>query len=120
MRDFAKNVISLIKAGLTDESPCLFGELPLDVLLKFALNQQIVSVVFAGLAKLNDLPKDAVYADFAKKRNAFLHIDVKQHYELERISAAFKERGIDFMPLKGAVLKGLYPSPDTGGRRRRY
>lgn len=31
--------------------------------------------------------------------------------EIRNIKAAFEEVGIDFLPLKGAILRGLYPAP---------
>ena len=35
-----------------------------------------------------------------------------QNAALERLSFSFDKQGIDYMPLKGAVLRGLYPSPE--------
>lgn len=35
-----------------------------------------------------------------------------QNAALERLSTAFDESGIDYMPLKGAVLRHLYPNPE--------
>ncbi len=36
---------------------------------------------------------------------------VKLEAEIEHISAVFEREGIDYMPLKGAVLRKLYPEP---------
>ena len=38
-------------------------------------------------------------------------IEEIQHKEIERVKKLFSKEDIDFMPLKGALLKGLYPLP---------
>ena len=39
-------------------------------------------------------------------------ISERQMVQVEKITAAFQEAGIDHMPLKGCVMKGRYPKPE--------
>ncbi len=41
-----------------------------------------------------------------------MSVSENQTFELERIFSAFEEKGIDYLPIKGTVLKKLYPKPE--------
>lgn len=42
----------------------------------------------------------------------FYWINFQQLFNIQNISEIFNKNGIDFMPLKGAVLKNIYPMPE--------
>ncbi|MDO5397519.1 MAG: nucleotidyltransferase family protein [bacterium] len=49
---------------------------------------------------------------FKDKYKQAIHNDAAQQYYLSRIQEAFAENGINYLLLKGCVMKGLYPSSD--------
>lgn len=51
--------------------------------------------------------------EFISKSDSYnLYCEVYQVYYLENIMKRFEESGIKHMPLKGSVIKNLYPSPE--------
>ncbi|MBQ4091145.1 MAG: nucleotidyltransferase family protein [Clostridia bacterium] len=79
--------------------------------LELAEAQDLAQVVAYSLKKSGALPKD----NTGDKLNRSLMLAAYRHegqaYEIERVSAAFEECGIDFALLKGAVIKNYYPEP---------
>ncbi|MBQ7625378.1 MAG: nucleotidyltransferase family protein [Clostridia bacterium] len=47
------------------------------------------------------------------ERNDALSIEIQRQFEAEKVTGALTASGIKVCPLKGAVLKELYPSPET-------
>lgn len=70
-------------------------------------------MAYRGYLQLED--KTAIPEQLADKMElAYQKATAKeayQHFALEEIRQAFAQNGIDFVPLKGAVLKYLYPAP---------
>ena len=58
-----------------------------------------------------DLPPDA-FSKFEYDYKSGIAKEATQHIEAENILKIFEERGIECIPLKGYVLKHLYPKPD--------
>lgn len=61
--------------------------------------------------RLKSVPPD-IMKRWREIRDKALMKDVIQHAEFEKISSALKEHGIRFIPLKGFILKALYPQSD--------
>lgn len=61
----------------------------------------------------NDLidRSEEIYTKFQKQLLLSILRYERLQYELERIGRLFGEQGIDFLPLKGAVLRSDYPEP---------
>ena len=79
-------------------------------LLAFGRKQSVLPVIFAGLKKLG-LPEDLLKAvDFARNQDLFMF--VLHNDALSRIEAALNAEQIPFIPLKGSVLRHLYPAPE--------
>lgn len=112
MTDFERGIIDLVKAGVTEKSVSLSQSFDWEQAFKMALKHQIVPMLYYGVknSKLN------VPADILSKLElaAFSSVAVssKQMYTLEEVFEAFEKNGIEYMPLKGSVLKSLYPKPE--------
>jgi hypothetical protein len=100
----------------------LFGE---DSLLSEKLSEKEISALYA-LSKKHDaahlvgmalerqglLPKESEIAKKFKKQQMIAMLrQERMDYELSEIRRVFEEAGIRFLPLKGAVLRSLYPAP---------
>lgn len=84
----------------------------LDKIYQYAKRNDMAHLVGHALVK-NKLicEEDPSFALFeAEQFTAFIRQE-RQDFELARICAALEDAGIDFIPLKGAVMRGLYPEP---------
>ena len=103
-----KIVLSLIKAAL-DGTPADLGEdFPIDEYIQFASMQQIEALLVTGMLKSGV----TLSADVRKMLYGAVMISSHQLSALERLCNVFSENGIDHMPLKGSMLKSLYPSDE--------
>ena len=89
---------------------------PLDTdweeLFKLARNHSIVNIVAFGLAEKQECTEEKWCRAFCDLYKQAIAVDTAQEFELNWLSAVFKDKGIRFMPLKGSVIKKYYPKPD--------
>ncbi len=84
---------------------------------RLADTHDLSHLVYMALERNGKLPTPATPADQALLDDAAEQITgvqyryAKLEAEIEHISAVFEREGIDYMPLKGAVLRVLYPEP---------
>lgn len=107
------SVITLIKSSLD----CVYSPLPDDLdwdrVYRIVSAHQIAPLIYYGIRNADiAIPTEAMY----KFRNSVLNsavADEQQSQTLSSIFSAFENAGIDYMPLKGIVLKSLYPDTLT-------
>ena len=75
-----------------------------------AKSQDMAHIIGNALAGVSTLDAD-IRAKFSKQQLVALMRYEQLSFELGVIRAAFEEAGIDFMPLKGSVIRDLYPEP---------
>lgn len=112
MKKFERNVIELIRSA-TDEPYKAAVEIDdINRILDFAARQQIFSLLFEVLSNRKEFEELKSDEDFSKLFFYLFQLDLRQTCELKRLCTAFEDKGIDYMPLKGSILKSLYPSTD--------
>ena len=112
LSSFERGVIILVNNALKSENSPLPEDFDYSRLYGFAKDQQISTLIFYG--GKNDpefLAKDEKRRLYALAMYLAAS-NQDQMRELERLCRAFEENGIDFMRLKGSVVKWLYPSSD--------
>ena len=112
MKKINENVIALIRSGLNGEIPPTITNAELNDVFALAKGQQILSLVMNGASKNPELKNLPAFKEYTSLNLSLVHIDILQTYETEVIAKAFSENGVDYMLLKGAVLKGVYPLPE--------
>ncbi len=104
----------LIKSLLGEVSPSL-GELSeeeLSVLYSLSKKHDVAHLVGTALDKQGLLPKESEISKKFKKQQMIAVLRRERlDFELSQIRGVLEEAGIRFLPLKGAVLRSLYPSP---------
>ncbi len=77
-----------------------------DALIRLSEKQDLTHLIYDALAKngIQCTDKKAASQYFA----ALWRVE-QMDYELGRMSELFEENGIDYIPLKGCVMRGLYP-----------
>ena len=86
------------------------GEIDYDALYRFAHEHNIVPLIAFGLKKAGLLPPEQA-GRFGNDLRVAMAMEATQEVYLQRLSEAFRAENIRFMPLKGCVMKHLYPQP---------
>ena len=86
------------------------GEVDYDALYRFAHEHNIVPLIAFGLKKAGLLPPEQA-GRFGNDLRVAMAMEATQEVYLQRLSEAFRAENIKYMPLKGCVMKHLYPQP---------
>lgn len=106
-------LIALLASVLQGEiPPPMPAGLPMEKLYQFAAWQSVANMAYYGLSKLEPLPPEPIMESFKQARSKALAKEARQELEVRQILAAFEEQQIKHMPLKGFIIKHLYPQPD--------
>lgn len=101
--------IKLLRYVLKGDVPDLPNDIDFEKLYEFGRSHGVENMLYVGLKDLKiDVPKD-VFQKFYYSYLMSIKIDTLQTMELEKIGKAFEEAGIDYIPLKGSVVKYFYP-----------
>lgn len=98
----------LISSVLNSTSPKEpFAELDWDELYKLAAFHNVAVIIYPAVKQL-DVPEE-VMRKFEKNRNVNIAREARFEIERARVFSALSANGINFVKLKGVVLKDLYP-----------
>lgn len=106
-------LIALMRAAVNGTVP-LKGSDGMDyrALFELAKFHSVANIVLYMLEKTSaDIPKE-VSALFTEQRDKAIMADITFQVEYEELCGAFAENGVRFIPLKGILLKPLYPQSD--------
>lgn len=104
------NPFPVIRAAFGFPSSCRITDDECEELVAFGQKQSILPVIYAGLKKI-ELPKELLKSVDAA-RNRDLRKFVLQNDALQKIETALNEEQIPYIPLKGSVLRNLYPASE--------
>lgn len=112
MTEFQKGFLALVKAALTD-SPLEYPvKLDYEEVYRIAEAQQIVPLVYYGAIK-DPVFMGQKYAQiFLERTCVYVGHSEDQTETVNRVFQAFDKEGISYMPLKGTLLKSMYPSAE--------
>ena len=109
-----KYLIMLLRSVLEGREPPALPAPPegceLNALLTIAQNHSVAGMAYYALEKL--LPEGELSAQWRQVRDKALVKDIIQQQELETLGAALSGAGVRFLPLKGSIIKSLYPQSD--------
>lgn len=112
MTDFQKDILALLKAALLDIEPSVSPDINFEQVYRFAETQQIVPAVYEGLMRLPRFQEHPVAQSFFQRFCVHVGHDADQRDTAERIFQGLEAEGLAYMPVKGVLLKTLYPSPE--------
>lgn len=111
MNDIQRGILNLIRSAITGQPIPLPAGFRLEDAEKLINSHQIHGLAYEG-AVLCGIPKtDPVMGRLFQKYCQLILRDHTQMTALKKVYAAFEENGIDYLPVKGCVLKELYPNP---------
>lgn len=112
MNTIQTGVIALIRAALTGEAQSLPEDIDWEQVLLITRKHDIGTMLYYGALNCGlEQTHPFVAALFPSVCKRIL-INEQQMYDVERVFAAFDEHSISYMPLKGTLLKGMYPRPE--------
>lgn len=106
-----RNMISLLRAALHNEAPVLSCSDSRDwELLLEACERHVVTVLAReGLRRCAEQPDEAILQKWNVAKEKAIYHAVALEAERSYLFDALKQNEIEYLPLKGSVLKGLYP-----------
>ena len=88
------------------------NDLDIDYLIKLCKNHSILPLLYVSLKKYNIELTEEQEKVLNKAYKSAVYTEAVQESEKSMILAALSNNNIKCMPLKGSVLKYLYPSPE--------
>ena len=112
MERIHRGVVTLLRSAITGEKLQLADSFSLEEADALIKSQSLLPLVYRGAYLCGISPKTELMQRY--KQLYFQHMmrSAQQMRALELIYAAFEANCIDYLPLKGSKLKGLYPQPE--------
>ncbi|MBR5445526.1 MAG: nucleotidyltransferase family protein [Clostridia bacterium] len=112
MDTFQKEFTGLIRAAFTASPAELSSDFDLKRVVDVSRKHNIAAIVFYGAVNCGLPLEDACMQELYQMTMRSIAVSFRQTHEIEQIENAFRQEGIEYMPLKGTILKGLYPKPE--------
>lgn len=112
MKPVYEYTIKLLRYVLNGDVPKMPENIDYRELYDFSASHSVENMIYVALSELKMPVPEDIMLEFEDSYYRAVEAEALQSIELEAISEAFEEAGIDFMPLKGSVIKHLYPMPD--------
>lgn len=112
MQIFQKNIADLIKSAADGTRTALPEDFNWEECLETGKKHRILPLIYYGLQNSRITAPPEYSRLFEAAECCALALNTNQLYETEKLFQAFEKSGIDYMPLKGTVLKPMYPKPE--------
>ena len=107
-----QGVITLLRSAITGEKLPLPEGFDLEAADALIQKQGLLPLAYQGAYHCGINPKSERMLAYQQKYFREMLRSSRQLQKAEQLFAAFEENGIDYLPLKGCVLKKLYPQPE--------
>ncbi|MBQ6893604.1 MAG: nucleotidyltransferase family protein, partial [Clostridia bacterium] len=109
---FMQAVVALVKSAIDGSRAELPSDIDWNQLYIYSKKQTLAPLVYYGLIESEiDIP-DEIRQAFDKRLLSHILVDQRQQFELAKIYEAFDKDSIEYMPIKGAVLRPIYPKTE--------
>ncbi len=107
-----QGIITLIRNALKGEKQTLPEGFDAKIAYELAKAHQIIPIVYYGGAHIEDFANSEAGTKMLMTTMSFASLSVNQLIEVDRVCSAFEENKIEYLKLKGTILKPLYPNPE--------
>lgn len=108
-----KYTAHLITALLMDNQPPKKpDEISFQDIFEFSKKHNVCIMSLSAIEKLEDKPDETLLQKWKQKRDAATAQYIIQQHEAEIIFGKLEEQAIDYIPLKGYLLRSMYPKPE--------
>lgn len=112
LNKFEKSIISLIKSSLDGTTPSISEALDLETIYRFSQKMQITPLLYYGIEKLPNAFDELYGKKFLKSEVTYSFVCQKQKDQINELTMEFEKEKIDYMLLKGAIIRDFYPNID--------
>jgi len=105
-------IITLLKSAITGEKLALPDEFDIDAVYDTVHKHHMQPLIYAGAVNCGISPEKTVMQRLFQDYFRSLQLSERQMQALNGIFAAFDENEIDYLPLKGCLMKAQYPKPE--------
>lgn len=115
MKNWKMYLVALLRAAINEAEPDNPPEgLDWEALYQLADYHSVACTAYYGIIRLpkEKQPEPEILNKFQKAMQLVLGRESMQHFELQGVLDTFEENGIVCVPLKGWLMKHLYPRPD--------
>jgi len=109
MNNLQKDVITLIKSAITGEKYNLSGDQNIAEIFKVSKRHNIVPIVYYGALNCGVEQSSAEMQKMFAETCSLMAYNEKQMWEISNLVNEFEKENIAYIPLKGTLLKGVYP-----------
>lgn len=112
MDDMQKSIVTLLKSAITGEAYALPESFDLELIDPVVRKHHMIPLIYAGAVNCGVDRNNASMRRMFQAYCRAVQIGERQMRELERVFSSFETNEIDYLPLKGCVMKSLYPQPE--------
>ncbi len=112
MDRFQRDFIEIIYAAFEQPRHELSSDFDFEKAIKLAKAHNIAAIVYYGALNYGVSADEPYMQELFELTCKSMMVSQRQMYEIGRLEEAFQQAGIEYMPLKGTVLKGMYPRPE--------
>lgn len=112
MDTMQQGIITLLKSAITGEKLPLPEEFDIDSAYSIIKRHHMTALVYAGAINCGIDQKKAAMQQLFQSYCKALQVSERQMRALAKLFSVFDEEGIDYLPVKGCVMKALYPKPE--------
>jgi len=109
---FRQGIIALINSALCGKAISLPDDFDIVKTAEYAKKNELVGLIYYGAINCGVDASSSSMQELFNQTCRFLMISERQVFTVEQVCKAFDENGIDYMPVKGTLMKNLYPKPD--------
>ncbi len=106
-----KGILTLVKSAIDGKAYSLPEGFQLSAAQKTIADHEILALVYYGAANSLGVGHPDTVGLFDECCKGIL-VNERQQFALGELYAAFQKNGIDYMPLKGSVIKNMYPNAE--------
>ncbi len=112
MEEFKKEFISVIQAAFSEKAVDISLDFDWKKAVRIAQKHNIAPIIYYGAIACKVSKQEKYMEELYQSTLKSLMVSSRQMYEVEQIEKAFEAENISYMPLKGIILKNIYPKPE--------
>lgn len=111
-RKFVKGIISIVKSALNDKPCVLPDDFDFEKAYRFSISHNIVVMTYYGIVNSGICLAPEISDKYLVTAGGAVSRVEQQRRKLNALFDAFEKNGIDYLPLKGTVIRSLYPKDE--------
>lgn len=112
MNVIQQGIATLLKSAVSEKELALLEGFDIGAAYPWVKSHKIAPMIYDGALRCGISQQHPIMQTLFQSYCKALQLSERQMQALDRIYAAFDAHGIEYMPLKGSMMKALYPKPE--------